>query len=219
MKMRYYAACALMVAAALAAFFYVLPGLPERVPVHWNLHGEADRYGSPWSLLVLGPVLMAGTMVLFAVLPWLSPKHFEVDSSLRAYLAFMLILVGMFGYFFAVSLWAAMSGPVGAPRAVIGGVCVLSILLGNLMGKVRRNFFLGVRTPWTLASERVWYATHRLAAKTLVAAGVIGLALSLASAPAWLSVAIVALGAVVPAVYSLVHYKRLERAGQLDIAA
>ena len=219
MKMRYYTACALMVAIALAAFFYVMPGLPDRVPVHWNIHGEADRYGSPWSLLLLGPVLMAGTMALFAVLPWLSPKRFEVDSSQRTYLAFMLILVGMFGYFFAVTLWAAMDGPVGTPRAVIGGVCVLSVLLGNLMGKVRRNFFLGVRTPWTLASERVWYATHRLAAKSLVAAGVVGLALSLASAPGWLSVAIVALGAAVPAVYSLAHYKRLERAGQLDIAA
>lgn len=219
MKMRYYAACALMVAAALAVFFYALPGLPERVPVHWNIHGEADRWGSPWSLLLIGPVLMAGTMVMFAVLPWLSPKRFEVDSSMRAYLAFMLILVGMFGYFFAVSLWAALNGPMGAPRAIIGGLCVLSILLGNLMGKVRRNFFLGVRTPWTLASERVWYATHRLAGKVLVGAGLVGLALSLASAPGWMSVAVVAVGFVVPVVYSLVHYKRLERAGELDIAA
>jgi uncharacterized membrane protein len=218
MKTRYYAAGALLVAAALAVFFYALPGLPERVPVHWNIHGEADGYGSPWSLLLMGPVLMAGTMVMFAVLPWLSPKRFEVDSSMRAYLAFMLILVGMLGYFFAVSLWAGLNGPVGA-RAVIGGLCVLSILLGNLMGKVRRNFFLGVRTPWTLASERVWYATHRLAGKVFVGAGLAGLALSLASAPGWLSVAVVSLGFLVPVVYSLVHYKRLERAGQLDIAA
>ena len=105
-----------------------------------------------------------------------------------------------------------MGGAVHGSRAIAGGLCVMSILLG----KVRRNFYVGIRTPWTLASERVWYATHRLGAKVIVASGVIGLALVVAGVFPLIAVAIAIAGFMVPVVYSLVIYKRLEREGGLD---
>jgi len=98
------------------------------------------------------------------------------------------------------------------------GVSVLVIVLGNVMGKLRRNFFIGIRTPWTLASERVWYATHRLAGKSMVAAGILSVGAALAGGvagfAAWM--AIVLAGFLVPVVYSFVHYKALEREGTLE---
>jgi uncharacterized membrane protein len=86
---------------------------------------------------------------------------------------------------------------------------------GNPMGKLRRNFYLGVRTPWTLASERVWNATHRFAAKTFVAGGLVGLVFSIVGLFLWAILATL-VGALAPVVYSLVIYKQLERRGEID---
>jgi uncharacterized membrane protein len=99
---------------------------------------------------------------------------------------------------------------------VLGGIALLFVLLGNVMGKLRRNFWLGVRTPWTLANERVWYATHRLAARTMVAGGLPALVAALGALPHLVAVAALLGAALVPVVFSLVYYKRLERAGTLE---
>jgi uncharacterized membrane protein len=99
-------------------------------------------------------------------------------------------------------------------RAVLCGVCLFIILFGNLLGKVRRNFYIGVRTPWTLASERVWNDTHRFAARITVAAGLLGLALSIAGLYLAALFALLA-GGLAPVVYSLVLYKQLERRGEI----
>jgi uncharacterized membrane protein len=84
---------------------------------------------------------------------------------------------------------------------------------------VRRNFFIGIRTPWTLASERVWYATHRLGARTLVAGALVAFVSVLAGWPLWIAFALLAVGLLFPALYSLLLYKRLEREHALDTAA
>lgn len=216
MKLRYYAVAALMIVAAAGAFAWLLPGMPERVPVHWNVHGGVDRFGSPWEIFFVGPVGMALIALMFSLLPWLSPKRFQVETFERTYLGVMLMIVAMVGYVFAVMLWSALHGPVGVLRAIVGGLCVFHLFIGNVMGRLRRNFFLGIRTPWTLADERVWYATHRLGAKVFVATGVIGFALLLAGfAPIAVLVLLVAT-ALIPIVYSLVYYKRLERQGDRD---
>ena len=215
MTRKYYLIGVLLIAAALVAILVAYPHLPDRVPTHWNVQGNADGYSAKWTLFLFGPGFMAGTMLLFYFLPWLSPKHWQVDTFQSTYLYIMMILVSMLAYFTGVSLWAALGHAASVDRAIVGGVCLLFALLGNVMGKVRRNFFIGIRTPWALANERVWNATHRFAAKTFVAGGVIGLALTLIGVKGWLPFAALMAGALVPVVYSLVVYKQLERRGEL----
>jgi uncharacterized membrane protein len=219
MKSRYYLIGAAMALAAAAAFAAAYPSLPESVPTHWDFHGRVDAYGSRWSLFFLGPVLMAGMLALFAALPWLSPRRFAVEAFERTYLKLMLIVEAIVGYFFAVALWASLKGSVDMPVAAMVGLSLAAILVGNLLGKVRRNFFIGIRTPWTLASERVWYGTHRFAGRVIVGAGLVSIAATLAGAPAWIGIAIVSVAFLVPVAYSLVLYKRLERQHQLDVPA
>ena len=88
-------------------------------------------------------------------------------------------------------------------------------LMGNVMGKVRKNFYIGVRVPWTLASDRVWNDTHRLAAWVWVAAGVIGFGMIVLGVPIIYPIVVLVLSAFVPVIYSFVHYKSLERRGAL----
>jgi uncharacterized membrane protein len=215
MTRKYYLAGILLIGAALAATLFAYPHLPLRVPTHWDARGEPNGYSPRWALFLLGPGLMAAILLLFRFLPWLSPKHWEVESFRSTYLYIMVVLVCLIGYVNGVTLWADLGRPINVGKAVIGGVCLLFALLGNVLGKVRRNFYIGVRTPWTLANERVWNATHRLAAKTFVAGGLVGLALTAMGTSALSPFISLMAGTLVPVVYSLVFYKQLERSGQL----
>jgi len=215
MRRTYYLIGGLMVLAALAATLVPYPYLPSRVPTHWNAQGQVDGYSAKWTLFIFGPGIMAGLLGLFRLLPWLSPKHFEVDTFQATYLYMMLVVLAFFAYVHGLLLWAGLRGPWNVSQAIMGGICLLFILLGNVLGKVRRNFWIGVRTPWTLANERVWYATHRFAARTFVVGGIAAWVLAWAGAAPWFSFAVLMAGALAPVVHSLVYYKRLQRRGEL----
>jgi len=81
---------------------------------------------------------------------------------------------------------------------------------------VRRNFFVGIRTPWTIANEQVWNATHRFAAKTFFAGGLLGLLAVILGAPFWLPLTAILVATLIPVIYSLKFYKQLEHRGELD---
>jgi len=215
MSRKYYLVGMLLTAAVLLATVVAYPYLPSSVATHWNMQNQPNGYSPKWTLFLIGPGFMAGMMLLMHLLPWLSPKDFEVDKFRSTYLQIMLMLVAMMAYFYAVILWAGVGHPLNVGRAIVGGVCLLFSLLGNLMGKVRRNFYIGVRTPWALANERVWNATHRFAAKTLVAGGLVGLALTAAGLNGRPVMAVLLAGALIPVLYSLFFYKHLERRGEL----
>ena len=215
MTRKYYFIGIVLTAAVFVAILIAYPQLPNQLPTHWNMQGQANNYSAKWTLFLIGPGLMAGILLLFYFLPWLSPKHWEVDTFQFTYLYIMVVLVSMLAYFTGVSLWVSLGYAANVDRAIVGGICLLFALLGNVMGKVRRNFYIGVRTPWALANERVWNATHRFAAKTFVLGGVIGLALTAIGVKGWLPFAALMASALVPVVYSLVVYKQLERRREL----
>jgi uncharacterized membrane protein len=215
MKNRYLLLSILLVVVALVATGFLFGRVPDRVPLHWDIHGNVNSYG-PRAAAFLMPGLMAGALVLFGLLPTLSPKRFSVDAFSDTYWYCALLLVALFGFVQATMLWGAIDkSQPDVARYLLAGIAVFMGMLGNVMGKVRRNFWIGVRTPWTLANERVWYSTHRLAAKTLVAASAIAFVAALAGWTA-VSVWLVVAGVLVPAAYSLLYYKRLERSGGLE---
>lgn len=212
---RYYLGAAAVILAILAGIVVAYPHLPANVPVHWNSHGQVNGWGPKWSLFLWGPGMMTFIVVIFWALPWLSPRQFQVDSFRATYLYIMVVLVAMLGYIQLLVLAAGLGLTIDMTRAVMGGVSLLLALMGNVLGKVRRNFYIGVRTPWTIASEQVWNATHRFAAKTFFACGLLCFVAALAGAPFWLLLAAIMSGALAPVIYSLVIYKQLEARGEL----
>jgi uncharacterized membrane protein len=123
-------------------------------------------------------------------------------------------------YIHCLLIWTSLHPDAVNARMLLGGTFVFFALLGNVMGRVRRNFWVGIRTPWTLASDKVWNATHRLGAWLFFAAGVIGAILVFGGANlVWCTVVLLAgifMAAIIPVVYSLILYKRLEREGRLN---
>lgn len=216
MKNAYRVASLAMLAVAIGATALLYDGLPELVPVHWNGQGVADRWEPRGMLWAIGPGMMGVLVLLNWLLPKISPRRFEIDSFRPTYDYLFAAIVAFLGFVHALMLAAALGRGIPMERAVPAAMFVLLILLGNPMGKVQRNFFVGVRTPWTLASPKVWYATHRATARLMVASGVAGLVAVLAGAPQWLLLVIGAAWAVGALAFSLVLYKKLERTGQLD---
>lgn len=204
----------LIIAAAIVTTVLVYPHLPVRVATHWGMNGQPNGFSPKSALWIFGPGFLVLILALSAVLPWLSPRRFDVDTFRSTYNFIMLAVFLMMAYFYGIILWAGAGLHIDIARFVIGGACLLVAVIGNVLSKVRRNFYIGVRTPWTLANERVWHATHRFAAKSFVIAGLLGLAMALAGVQFGPIVVIVA-GALAPVVYSLVFYKQLERRGEL----
>lgn len=217
MNRLYVGASLAMVVAAWAAAALAYPSLPEQMPTHWNIHGQVDGYGDKRWAAFLTPAMMTGMFALLRALPWLSPKRFALDSFRGTYEFLVMLVMGLFAYIDGLILAAAYVGQLDFGRSMTGGMCLFFILLGNVLGKVRRNFYVGVRTPWTLASDRVWNDTHRLAAWLFVGAGVAGLPFCVWAGTITsfaVPFSLIMAAALVPVFYSLVHYKRLERRGE-----
>jgi uncharacterized membrane protein len=162
-----------MVVAAAAASAVAYFRLPERVAVHWNYRGEPDRYGSPLEAVIVMPLAMLFVWGLLRFLPTIDPHRANYEKFRGTYETMIDSILALL----LVIHVAILLGAAGAPasmdvivRLAIGG---LFIVLGNVMPRTRQNWFVGVRTPWTLANARVWEKTHRVAGYLFVALGVL----------------------------------------------
>lgn len=216
MKKLHVVFCALLIVTAAIATAAWYDDLPVSIPVHWNIEGRPDGYGSRAILWLLGPGLMGVGLVIGLCLPWLSSKRFDLMSFKPTYSYFIVLIIFMLGFFQATMIHAILTGVMEMHRTIYFGVFTLLILLGNPMGKVKRNFYVGVKTPWALASEQVWYATHRLCARLMVASGLLGLIAVFFGAGSWILISLAGGWSVIVATFSLVYYKRLEKASQLE---
>jgi uncharacterized membrane protein len=215
MKKTYLTLSILVALAALGFAAWLYPELPARIPIHWNAAGQADGWG-PRAAIFWPSGLILITMILCEVLPKLSPKRFSLDDFASTWRFSCFAVNALLAYIQCVHAWAVYTGAIAIERALIVGLALFFALSGNVAGKVRRNFWLGIRTPWTLASERVWYATHRLAARSMVLGAALALVLLYLRAPAGAAFAVLMGSVIVPALWSLVYYKRLERSGSLE---
>jgi uncharacterized membrane protein len=195
--------------AAAAVGLWHWSDLPASVPVHWDGAGHPDRYGSRLEATMLMPTTMLVLSLVFAVLPKISPIGFSLHRFEGA-LARMSVATGFFLLLVHMeTLHAASTGRPLSVSVLTAGIGALLAMLGNQFGKVRRNFFIGVRTPWTLADEEVWLRTHRLAGKLLCVAGLLMMVLSLFTTNVITILGPVLSVSLVSIVYSFVIYRRL----------
>jgi len=198
----------ILVAVGVAVWLY--PHLPNRVPSHWDIHGQVDDYLPRFWAAAMAPLTMAGLAILMVLLPLISPRRFEIRPFVRVYITLMLASQGFVLVIGVVTLLAGAGYAVPVPLVVMLAVGVLFMVLGNYMGKLRKNFFVGIRTPWTLASDAVWERTHRLGGWAFMLGGVVLIIGALVGGVLWPVIAAVVIVAAIPMVYSFVIYRRLE---------
>ena len=194
---------------------WALPRLPEQVPVHWNLAGEADGFGARWPHAILLTLVGLACWAALLVLPLADPlrrNYARFPGTLKLFR--WLVPLMTVALHVAVTL-SSLGVPLDSGTAVRAIVAAVFVVLGNSMGKLRHNWFVGIRTPWTLASEEVWTRTHRLAAPIWVAGGLLQLAGAFVKGTPGevLFGGTIAAMVLVPVAYSCLAFRRLSSGG------
>jgi uncharacterized membrane protein len=162
-----------LIALMFAAALIVWPTAPSEIPVHWNASGEVDRFGGKIEGLLLLPLMALGIYLLMRYLPNIDPGRVNYARFGGAYTAIragvLLLMAGIYGMVIA---WV-LKAPVDMSRAVPVAVGALFMLFGSVLGQVKPNWFVGIRTPWTLSSTESWARTHRLGGWFFIALGVL----------------------------------------------
>jgi len=205
--------CLGLILAIFVVAAWLYPQLPESVPSHWNAQGEIDGYMSkPWGVFLM-PLITLAIYLMFFALPLISPHGFRMEKFTSVVRVFQTVMVLFMSLVTVTALLAARGDAVPVSNITLGAVGMLLVVLGNYMGKVRKNFFIGIRTPWTLASDEVWARTHRLGGWTFSIAGLLMMITSFTGANVEILVWICAGAALIPVLYSFILYRKLEGLG------
>ncbi len=200
---------AILVAFILSVVFY--SQLPDPMPIHWNSTGQVDDYAPRFIGAFLLPIIMIGTYILLLVVPRIDPRQENIKRFNETYILLRHGILVFMAYIHAVVFYAVLSNQDNLVGGfVIGGVGILFMVIGNYMPRMRSNWFMGIRTPWTLSSDSVWRKTHRLGGKLFVLAGLIMLFAAFLR-PEFTVIAIflsVLLASLVPIIYSYFLYKQ-----------
>jgi immunity protein, SdpI family len=199
--------------AACAFSIAVFSRLPERVPVHWGLNGEPNRYGSRLEGAFFGPLLM---IVLYLLLQWYpsrDPRAGNIAKFRATYDLVVAATILFLGVMHVLALSSSLGLPVEMSTVALVGLGGLMLLLGNLLPRARSNFIFGIRTPWTLSSDTVWTRSHRVGGYAMVAAGLLTILSAFVARPLGLTIALVSLiiAGLIPVVYSYVLWSREHR--------
>lgn len=193
---------------ALGAWGYVNADPGAEFPVHWGLDGRPDRFGSRTEAFLGLPAVAVGVTLLMAALPLLDPRGTNLRRSGEAYLTAwwgalcLLALVQTGLTLTALGVWDASSNTF--PRLMAAGVALMIAAVGNVLGKSRPNWFMGVRSPWTLSSDITWERTHRVTGRLFVAVGLLGVAAALMLPPS-LALGVTVGGVLTVSVFSVVY--------------
>lgn len=165
-------ASALLVVMACAAA-RVLFDVPINMPVaiHFDAAGNPNGWAPAWFGLSLTPLIALGFLGLAALLPKIDPRGANLTRSKPAVQTIVLAVMGLLTAVQLVIVAQALHIAITAARVIPCAVGLLFVFTGNVMGKLRWNYTIGIRTPWTIANERVWDKTHRFAGRLFVAVG------------------------------------------------
>ena len=168
----------LMIAGMSAISAWAWQQIPggAQLPIQFGLDGAPTRFAEKESFLPLMPAVAVGLTVLFWVLPRFDPRKANLEASSKFWNAAAMLSVGVLAYAHVLLVLTAMGQKIDVTSALVPGLSVMFIGLGNYLGKTRSNWFGGVRTPWSLSSEYSWERTHRWSGRMMVASGLAALA-------------------------------------------
>lgn len=182
--------------------------LPDQIPSHWNLAGEVDSTMSKtWGAFMM-PLIMLGLYGVFRVIPALSPKGYGIDAANSGFVGIRVAVFALFALLNLLILLAALGVPIAMGSAVSMAVGGLLAVLGWFLDRLPRNFYVGIRTPWTIVDEDNWTRTHRLGKWLFMAAGLVMVVGGIMGANAFVIVAAALAAGLVPMVYSYLIYRQ-----------
>lgn len=197
---------ALMIGAGIVAY----PQLPDQVASHWNAAGNADGYSDKIWGVFLFPMFLASVYALYAAVPKIEPLKANLKAFRKPYNAFFLGLGVFITYLFGLAIAWNLGYHFNFGAAMLPACAALLWLIGSIMARAKRNWFVGIRTPWTLSSDKVWNATHKLGSQLFKVSAVLTLVgLFFGEYGFWFFIAPLVATAIITTAYSYFAYARL----------
>lgn len=197
-----------LVALSFVAAFIAYPYMPARMASHWGMDGEVDGYMARDAGTFFVPVLTAAIAALMHVLPSFDPKKGNYIHFQKEYDELVVVLVAFMDYVYLLSLAFNLGYSFNLLQFMAPAFGVLFLYAGAILAKAKQNWFVGIKTPWTLSSEKVWDRTHALGSKLFMAAGAVAFLGVLVPRMFVASVVIVVAAAAATFVYSYAEYQK-----------
>lgn len=197
------------VSFGVTAYFY--RALPKVMPIHWNFQGNIDNYMNKNIAAWLIPCISLLMFLGFQLLPHLDPKKLNYKTFQKEWEWIQFGLIVFFVFLQGVIVASSLGAAVDVRRLVVGGVGVLFMTIGFQLPKIKQNFFIGIRTPWTISDTKNWEKTHAYGARVFI---IVGLCMMVDVFIPWqfygMLFGAIILAAVLPIVYSFLLFKKRE---------
>ena len=203
----------LIVAIPFIYLAYIWNTLPEQVPLHWNIKGEIDRYGSKYELWLIPILLPLLIYIIFLIVPSIDPKKniHKMGNKYQNLKVLMTLFMSALAIFI---IYYAKNQTIANPNYIVLIMGILFIIIGNYFKTLKANYFIGIKTPWTLENETVWKKTHNLAGKLWFSGGFLIMILSLVLNKELnfkIFAAITIIISIIPILYSYFIYKNIKQ--------
>jgi uncharacterized membrane protein len=196
----------------LAAGLIASPNLQQPIATHWGADGQANGYGSLFTAVWLLPLMTLGIGLLLLALPIIDPLKRNIALFRKEWNGMVIVFVLFMGWVHATTLAWNLGLKINMNLSMMPAMSLLFFYMAWLLPRSRRNWFLGIRTPWTLSSDTVWEKTHRLGGWCFAAAGLISLISLLFGEPGFVVMMVgVMIAALVPVVYSYILFQAENR--------
>ena len=192
---------------------YIWKELPEKVPMHWNINGEIDRFGDKLELILIPILLPLLIYMVFLIVPKIDPKN-KIKKMGNKYQHIKILLTTFMSILALFIIYSAKNQSFTNPNYIALLIGILYIILGNYFKTIKANYFIGIRTPWTLENETVWKETHKLGGKMWFVGGIIVVISSLTLEKQLnfvLFMIITGIIAITPIAYSYFKFKEIKK--------
>ena len=149
------------------------PQMPEKMASHWNIQGKVDGYLSKFWGLFLMPFISLVLFLLFLLIPKIDPLKANIEKFRKYFDIFIILLILFLFYIYLLTIFWNFGLRFNLGQLMVPALAILFYYCGILVEKSKRNWFIGIRTPWTLSNDRVWEKTHKIGGKLFKIAGVI----------------------------------------------
>jgi len=148
--------------------------LPDPMASHWDVNDQVNGYMSRFWGVFMMPLVLIGMFLIFLVIPQIDPLKANIAQFRETFNLFIAFIVGFMVYVHALTLlWNLGYTGFDMSGAMLPVMGLLFIVIGSLLRKAKRNWFIGIRTPWTLSSDQVWDKTHQLGSVLFMLSGVL----------------------------------------------
>jgi len=200
----------IMISFIIGISFYSL--LPDKVASHWNARGEVDGYMSKFGGLFLMPIISLVLLLLFIIIPKIDPLKHNIEKFRKYFDGFIVLMMLFLFYLYILTILWNIGVRFNFVHLLVPIFSIFFYYCGILIQKAQRNWFIGIRTPWTLSNEQVWNKTHKIGGILFKIAGIISLiGILLPEYALFFVICPVIIASLFPVIYSYFAYQKLTK--------